>query len=407
MQIALNNSTVYVYTADMNKTSSSPTFCSAPWTTLNIDQRGHVLPCLNSMGWSNGQEHSMGNIKQTDIQSILSGTVLTNIKHTIAQGQWHDFCSTCRNNEQTSGSSARTSGLAVTTDTVKDLIDSDINGFCLTDLTVNWTNLCNLTCTYCNPSTSTAWQQVLHMPIQQVRNQSQDLIELARLNRGTLKGLTLGGGEPLLQRGLLEFLKQLDPEQVRVLITTNLAVDLTKNTVYQELRTWPRVTWMVSFDNADPDKFEYVRRGAEWPEFVANIDSMLTEDQHVVAHPAYSVYSAFDLDSYYEFCTGRNLDIFWCDLSDPGALDIRRRPTAFRVQAQEQIQHILSVYSATERNNDLSLNILQRYHDQLNEDWAQTRPIIGNTDPVKWHLKQEQIMPPDRGTFTDLWPQFK
>ena len=362
---------------------------------------------MNSMGQSNGQEHSMGNIKQTDIQSILSGTVLTNIKHTIAQGRWHDFCSTCQTNEQTSGLSARTSGLAVTTDAVKDLIDNNIDGFCLTDLTVNWTNLCNLTCTYCNPSTSTAWQQVLHMPIQQVRNQSQDLIELARLNRSTLKGLTLGGGEPLLQRGLLEFLKQVDPEQVRVLITTNLAVDLTKNTVYQELRTWPNVTWMVSFDNADPDKFEYVRRGAEWPQFVANIDHMLTEDQHVVAHPAYSVYSAFDLDSYYEFCTGRNLGIFWCDLSDPGALDIRRRPTAFRVQAQEQIQRILSVYSATEHNNNLSLNILQRYHDQLNENWAQTRPIIGSTDTAKWHREQEKIMPPGRGTFTDLWPQFK
>jgi molybdenum cofactor biosynthesis enzyme MoaA len=359
------------------------------------------------MGHSNGQEHSMGNIQQTTIQSILAGTTMAQIRHAMAQGQWHDFCAICKNNEQSSGSSARTSLVATTTPQVLDRIDHNVTEFCLTDLSINWSNLCNLTCTYCNPSTSTAWQQVLHLPIQQARNSPTGLIELARASRSTLKGLTLGGGEPLLQRGLLEFLHEIDRDRVRVRINTNLAVNLEQNAVYQELRRWPRVTWMISFDNTDPARFEYVRRGAEWSKFVTNIDSMLATDQHVVAHPAYSVYSALDLISYYEFCTSRNLGIYWCDLVDPEALDIRRSGHRFRVQAQQQIQHILSRYTAVEQNNDLSLNTLQRYHDQLNQDWAVTSPGVGITDPVEWHQKQELIMPPPQGGFVDLWPEFR
>ena len=283
----------------MNKISSSPTFCPEPWTTLNIDQTGRVLPCLHSMGWNQQTdcENTMGNTKQTSIQTIIQGPVLQEIKAAIARGEWHDFCSSCQQNEADSGTSARTPRVESAPPEIIEQIDQDIDSFKLTNLTVNWTNLCNLTCTYCNPDTSTAWQQVMKFPITHVRNESAGLIELVRDNRDSLTGLTLGGGEPLLQRGLLELLQEVDSTCVNVMITTNLSMDLDKNAIYQELRTWPNVTWMVSFDNVEPAKFEYVRRGADWQLFEHNIQQLTQDHQRVVAHPAYSIYCAFDLDS--------------------------------------------------------------------------------------------------------------
>ncbi len=386
----------------MTKISSSPTFCPDPWTTLNIDQRGHVLPCLHSMGWSQGRENSMGNIKQTSIQSVIDGAALTQIKHTIAAGEWHDFCRTCQRDEASSGLSARTYRLNTLEPATRDLIDADITAFQLTNLTVNWTNLCNLTCTYCNPATSTAWQQVLKMPISHVRNESAGLIELAKANRTTLKGLTLGGGEPLLQRGLLEFLQEIDSEQVNVLITTNLTVDLDTNAVYQLLRTWPHVTWQISFDNATADRFEYVRRGATWSDFVANIQHMQADLQQVVAHPAYSVYCALDLVAYYEFCTQHALPIYWCDLTDPPALDARRLPEYLRLQAQAEIDQIQRMYS---NNSSLSLDILQRYRQQLSSDYPMEPRVRPVPTPAAWHAQQEQQRRPTK-TFAELWPEY-
>lgn len=345
----------------------------------------------------------LGNIKQTSIQSIISGSELRELKHTIAQGQWHPFCSTCQRDETDAGISARTGKVSTVLPATVERIDQSIESFELTDLTINWTNLCNLTCTYCNPETSTAWQQVLKLPITQVRNDQSGLIELARSNRATLRGLTLGGGEPLLQRGLREFLQEIDPEQVSVMITTNLSMDLTRNAIYQLLKQWPQVTWMISFDNARADRFEYVRRGSSWSQFVANIEQLQQDQQRVLAHPAYSVYSALDLEHYYEFCCGHNLPIYWCDLLHPAALDARRLPLEFRQLAHAEIGRILELYAGRE---DLSLDILARYQQQLAPDWLAQQADRPSQSVQAWHLEQEQLQPWHH-TFQDLWPEYQ
>ena len=391
----------------MNKISSSPTFCPEPWTTLNIDQTGRVLPCLHSMGWNQQTdcENTMGNTKQTSIQTIIQGPVLQEIKAAIARGEWHDFCSSCQQNEADSGTSARTPRVESAPPEIIEQIDQDIDSFKLTNLTVNWTNLCNLTCTYCNPDTSTAWQQVMKFPITHVRNESAGLIELVRDNRDSLTGLTLGGGEPLLQRGLLELLQEVDSTCVNVMITTNLSMDLDKNAIYQELRTWPNVTWMVSFDNVEPAKFEYVRRGADWQLFEQNIQQLTQDHQRVVAHPAYSIYCAFDLDSYYEFCLANKLTIYWCDLTNPPALDVRRLPDDLRQQAQAAIDRILELYGDKPENEHLlSLAILRRYYTQLGLPVNGTVYDSVQLDPAQWHRDQERLLQ-QQHTFAELWPR--
>lgn len=388
----------------MSKITKSPTFCPEPWTTLNIDQTGQVLPCLHSYGWDyrNNRQNSLGSIKQQNIQSIINGPTLKELKETIAQGNWHSFCQSCQHNESSGGNSARLTRHIPTE--LMDQIDLDINFFKLINLTVCWTNLCNLTCTYCNPETSTAWQHIKKIPITHVRNKSDDLIQLAKDNRDSLIGLTLGGGEPLLQPGLLEFLKEIDSSRAKVVVTTNLSIDLNKNAIYQELRKWPSVAWQISFDNADPAKFEYVRRGASWEIFERNIQLMKTDQQHIIAHPAYSIYCAFDLVEYFEFCQLYDIAIYWCDLMDPAVLDTRNLPNVLRIRAQQQIDLVLAKYESNPANTHrLSLDILKRYHAQL------ALPAVNITTIDKlaqWHTQQEQIMLPPGLPFTALWPEF-
>ena len=370
--------------------SSSPTFCPAPWTSLNIDQAGEVSPCFHCVDM-------IGNIKKNTIQEVITGPVVTSMKQAMAQGEWAPGCSWCKRLEETTGVSGRT--VRTTSEETQAAINSDPDFFKLEHLVVNWSNLCNLACVYCNPETSTAWQSIKKIPINHVKNEHADLIELARTQGHNIQGLSLGGGEPLLQKGLEQFLDYIDPNKVSVMVTTNLSVDLEHNAVYQRLKTWPNVSWMISFDNANRDKFEYVRHGASWTQFVDNIQVMKKDGQKVQAHPAYSIYCALDLMEYYDFCVEQQLDIFWCELNHPLALDIRRQSDTLRQLAIAEIDRVVAKYHDQQH---LSTDVLERYRATLLDN-----SYLTNQDFVpallNWHWHIEQTLKKTT-RFVDLWP---
>jgi organic radical activating enzyme len=340
----------------------------------------------------------IGNLKQQEIQDILQSSDLLEIKKYMMDGRWHPACGQCQKNEEISGVSART---VRTLDSWSiEKIKQDVNWFEPQHLVINWSNLCNLSCTYCNADTSTAWQAVKKIPIDLVRNQHTDLIQLAKQHGHRVEGLTLGGGEPLLQKGLIDFLKCLNPDQVRVMITTNLSVDLKSNPIYQELKNWPTVEWQISFDNVDPLQFEYVRNGASWSQLDSNIQLMQQDNQLIKAHPAYSIYCAFDLMSYYKYCVDRKLSIFWCYLEYPWDLDVRRLARPLRQLAIDEIQKVVDTYSG---QGDLAIDTLQQYQKKLvnNGDLIKIRTY--RSDPFKYSLEIERELEKTL-TFRQLWP---
>jgi radical SAM protein with 4Fe4S-binding SPASM domain len=161
--------------------TSSPTFCSAPWTSLNIDQTGRVSPCFHARG-------SVGNIKETTIQEVIHGPLLTDMRAHMARGEWHKGCSWCKQLEETTGASGRTSRYA-NKQTLEAIENDPVNYFELQHIVINWSNLCNLTCTYCSPQTSTAWQSIKGIPINHVKNDPElsKLIKTYEKTCGDLK----------------------------------------------------------------------------------------------------------------------------------------------------------------------------------------------------------------------------
>jgi MoaA/NifB/PqqE/SkfB family radical SAM enzyme len=374
---------------DTTMISDSPTFCPAPWTSLNIDQAGEVSPCFHCVDM-------IGNIKKNTIQEVITGPVVTGMKQAMARGEWAPGCSWCKRLEETTGVSGRT--VRTTSAESMKAIDADPDFFKLEHLVVNWSNLCNLACVYCNPETSTAWQSIKKIPINHVKNEHADLIELARTQGHNIQGLSLGGGEPLLQRGLEKFLDYINASKVSVMVTTNLSMDLNNNAVYQRLKTWPNVSWMISFDNANQDKFEYVRHGASWTQFVDNIQVMKRDQQKVQAHPAYSIYCALDLMEYYDFCAEQQLDIFWCELTNPWDLDIRRQSTRLRQLAIAEIDRVVAKY---QDQKQLSTDVLERYRATLvDNSYLNNQDFV--PDILTWHQDMETTLKKTT-KFVDLW----
>jgi organic radical activating enzyme len=342
----------------------------------------------------------IGNNTKMTIHEIIHGPQVTSMREAMARGEWHPGCSWCKRLEETTGSSGRT--VRGTSAETLAAIDSDPDFFKLEHLVVNWSNLCNLTCVYCNDQTSTAWQSVNKIPINYVKNEHDDLIELAKTQGHNIQGLCLGGGEPLLQKGLDVFLSHLNPATVSVMVTTNLSMEITTNPIYQLLKTWPNVEWQVSFDNANKEKFEYVRDRANWEQFVKNLRQMKQDGQKVNAHPAYSIYCALDLMEYYDFCVSENLGIYWCELNHPIELDIRRHSQSLRHKATTAIDQVLDKYGD---KRSLAIDVLKTYRNTLQDNsYLQNQESFVTSNTLKWHVKMENTLKKSN-KFINLWPE--
>lgn len=371
--------------------TQSPTFCPAPWTSLNIDQVGRVMPCMTS-------NFLIGNIKQKSITEIITDVPIESMKKSQLLGQWHTGCSECQNRERY-GQSPRTQW-RIEKSLLNDIEQDIRNFYYLEHLTVNWSNLCNLACTYCNVETSTAWQAIKGVPISHVKNEHLSLIDLVTTKGQGLKGLSLGGGEPLLQKGLPDLLNKINHNQVNVLVTTNLSVDLASNSVYQCLKHWPNVDWMISFDTANESQFEYVRHNASWKMFCHNIQIMKSDNQNVIAHPAYSVYCALDLQSLYQFCFDQQLNLFWCDLSHPVALDVRRQNAQLRAKAVDEIDAVTQYWNGKIAMG--SFDTLARYRQQL-VDPSYLLPVNQADCDLKAFCRRIEKQLQKTQTFEQLW----
>src|SRR5436853_5104966 len=131
----------------------------------------------------------------------------------------------------------------------------DKHGRPITDLRIAITDHCNYKCVYCRTGNDGAMYADLPF---------SDYLRMARLFAGLgIKKIRITGGEPLLRRGVVEFVRELsklhtvDGEALDIAITTNghLLAEMAQPLKDAGLR---RVT--VSMDAVDPDRFARITR---------------------------------------------------------------------------------------------------------------------------------------------------
>ena len=134
---------------------------------------------------------------------------------------------------------------------------TDKFGRAITDLRISITDHCNYRCVYCRTGNDGA--QFSDLPF-------SDYLRMARIFAGLgIKKVRLTGGEPLLRRGVVDFIRDLaqlrssDGEPLDIAMTTNghLLADLAQPLKDAGLH---RVT--VSMDAVDPERFARITRVA-------------------------------------------------------------------------------------------------------------------------------------------------
>jgi sulfatase maturation enzyme AslB (radical SAM superfamily) len=336
----------------------------------------------------------IGNIRKQPIQEIFSSEKFIEIKNNLSQNQPHTYCQGCYNIERTAPGSSQKSSFNdqfPITDGTRKIKLADIR----------WSNVCNLSCRYCNINDSSEWRKIRGLPIETVnKDYIESLFEEIERNKDNIECLYLLGGEPLMQKYNERLLTILN-KSVKIDVLTNGSVaNLSKNRIYNLLKEFPNTYWNLSFDNVS-DRFEYVRAGGNWNVLCDNIVTMRKDfgANNVTFHPVYTVWNALNLKEYYDFA------------EQMGNLRVNWQLGLAKIDEPEYASNGFLTFG----HNSKIINRAIEEIDQLGvQDYFLdgVKQSLKNDTPepdkgknfLTWLEKMETLIPP-KYTFKELWPE--
>lgn len=365
-------------------------YCAAPWRGLHIDPRGNAKTCCAG-------RPILGNLNKNTITEIINGPVLKEIQESIKQGVAHKYCDDCVNAERF-GLSERNWHNTISPDFDPTTADTNIHLPALID--VRWNTTCNLSCNYCDESSSSKWANLLKIPTASItRKYYTEVCEYIEQHKQHIQRVALVGGEPLLLPENEQLLDVL-PSDKQITIITNLSVDLENNKIFKKLLTKSSVSWHASFENLGP-QFEYVRHGASWNVLEKNLQKLYTlrgSGHWASMHAVYSLYNATRLLELVEWAKKSQLEINFQGLYRPAYLDPLFHNDSIRKIAMNQLDQTLARSDLTYRERIFLTQTRSTF------DAPQTKNLT--KEFLEYTTKLETEYHPDQqGQFAKLWPE--
>lgn len=242
--------------------------CVLPWTGFELEPNGKVKNCIIST-------ESIGNINNTPIREIVSGTENLKRKEQMMADLRPDNCRDCylqeKNRKDLGSISSRLYYLReIGAKTDLSLYD-DKKNFSLKHVDLRWTNSCNQACVYCSPEFSSKWAQELGVKVKSSKESRQEVKDFVFENIAQLKNVYLAGGEPMLMKENIEFLKLLKDKNPQCGVRVNTNLSTTQTGIFDLLCSLPNVHWTVSVETTE-EEYEYVRHLGSWVDFCDNLD---------------------------------------------------------------------------------------------------------------------------------------
>jgi len=254
-------------------------FCAAPWAGLSLDPDGSgKVCCVNT-----------ARVPINNFKDVKDNPVFMDIRKSVIDDKQHPSCQQCWDREASGDTNSRRS-IYQYDDFFHNLTTPD--SFQLEHLDLRWSNTCNLNCVYCSPIFSSKWAD-----LRGLTKKFRVFPTISDLDLINLKVLQMAGGEPLLIKenfDLLERLSRINPG-INIEITTNLT-SIQNNRIYQLLKKFNNVTWVVSFESTNK-QFEYIRNGAKWKEFKSNLSQLAKDFLNFQVNMVYFPLSANDISN--------------------------------------------------------------------------------------------------------------
>ena len=283
-------------------------FCTAFHTSVVVDPDKGVRPCCTFDG-------SLGNLKQESLAQVLSGEAWSSAVADVEAGRVPAGCGKCLERERKTGWSVRTMYMKEAR-SIRDGTWRDG----LTELEINSSSICNLSCTHCNARFSSRWvKQVQALEARGVPHHRQVTSDIhkpdpvamrAHLEELDLRHLQIArfkGGEPMLNEDVPVVLRYLDEIGVLGKVTVNMVSNgsLVNEEVRDLLSRAGHASMCISVDGVSGVQ-EYIRRGPSEIERIEQFIETFAPMPNVSFAMSCSVmaYNVFDLDRIADWWTG-------------------------------------------------------------------------------------------------------
>ena len=280
----------------------SDTFCSAPWFGLRINWDGRYQPCCviqDEFSEFIGKKNY--SIHQHSVDDWMTSEYAQYLRKELTQGKKIKECSQCWQKEESNLQSERQiCNNSATKNTGHNLDNTWINSFLknannykdyvLVKADVKVSNVCNFSCAMCHPYDSSKiydkWKKDTTSDFVQekIKDNPTYFLDIEKLFQAKPKykllldilehpivHLKVLGGEPLLDKELLNILQNLDTNKkskISITVITNGSQDLVDAT--HTLKGFKSVNFIVSLEGVNKMQ-DYVRQGSDWSYIEQNI----------------------------------------------------------------------------------------------------------------------------------------
>lgn len=369
-------------------------YCTAPWNGITVRENGDVKTCC-----SGGTV--LGNLNQESIQQILQSSKLQKIQSTMTNGcADSENCAACLRQEKNSGLAALRQHYLSTYPSINNY------NLQLKNLDLRWSNLCNLTCIYCSPVYSSAWQNKLSIKVDRSTKHYQDeLLQFVLENTDQINEIMLVGGEPMLMKQNHRLFDALPPS-TKISIITNVSYDLSKLSCVDALLRRPQqnINWILSFENIG-DQFEYVRNGARWEQVQNNLQFLNCHwPNNYAVNMVYSMLNAFDIDKVVPALHQLGLKKFtFQSYFGKPAFNVFAMPDAIKQQAYQCLQQAIHNHFAAIDPEDHSLYPIQ-HANALLASLENTKSSMRLVTKQEFYEHVDWCDQWNQNAYRDLWP---
>ena len=293
-------------------------FCYSPWTSIDIDSQGKILPCCK---YRPAPTDPAFNIQTHSLTEYARSAFLQEIKQDFLNDQWPGGCVRCKVEEQNNILSKRQLDHERWQE---HYAQYDLNSDQWLTATIAFGNTCNLKCITCGSHSSSRWQEeyreIYGQDFQHVKFYRNDFVDDFVSQAPGIIHLDIPGGEPFLS-GV--------PEQKKLLkhyIDTGRAADITLHyvtnaTIFPDQDWWQlwshfrEIDMQLSIDGIG-DRYEYIRYPAVWTNTEQTVHTYVQQEQSIpnlrlsVSHTV-SAYNIFYLDEFFTWCRGVGLPRPW------------------------------------------------------------------------------------------------
>jgi len=265
--------------------TESKHFCMMPWTHLHAFPDGRAYPCCLTLS-----SHPVGNLRENTMAEVWNDKPMRDIRVEMLTDQPTAGCAKCYEQENMGFFSMRNSSNKAFGHHINKVDNTKPDGtyddFKLRYYDIRFSNLCNFKCRSCGSTFSSNWhQEEVRMygprstpPIEYAGRNKEDMWEQMQEHIPHLEQIYFAGGEPLIMEEHYRILRELVDRgmfHVRLQYNTNFSEMRFKGQDVMELwNLFDNVSVGASLDGSYA-RGEYIRKGQDWAQTVANRERML------------------------------------------------------------------------------------------------------------------------------------